>query len=38
MSEETAHKTILKRAMDDQISKFDACSRILNEISKEQVE
>lgn len=38
MSEDAAHRTILKRAMDDQISKFDACSRILKEIIKKDIE
>jgi hypothetical protein len=38
MTEDTAHKYILKRAMDDQISKYDSCLRIIQENTKKDID
>ncbi len=38
MTEENAHRYILKRAMDDQISKYDSCLRIIQENNKKDID
>jgi len=38
MTEEIAHRYILKRAMDEQISKYDSCLRIIQENNKKDID